>query len=168
MISEPSIRRWTSVDGSRLMNNRPRQISQQGLETEHAVVDHACQRLGHAFAAASGIRPARAAHSRTATPTAYGPSPSDSAAHRPQADLDDGAGGDRTHDRRIESPLSCVLSVHRVYPLVTANMHIHGGSWESGELQLKLGFPGRFTSGREGCASRAVSGAFLPVHFDSA
>jgi hypothetical protein len=62
------------------------------LETEGAVVDHPCHRLGRAFAAASRMRPARAAHSRTATPPGHGPSPSVSAGHRPQADLD-GWGG---------------------------------------------------------------------------
>src|SRR5258706_109432 len=47
---------------------------------------------GRAFAAASRIRPPRAAHSRTATPAARGPSPSVSAGHRPPADLDEWGG----------------------------------------------------------------------------
>ena len=46
--------------------------------------DHPCHRLGRAFAAANHIRPRRAAHRRTATPTAHGASPSVSAGHRPQ------------------------------------------------------------------------------------
>jgi hypothetical protein len=84
---------------------RVSRLSKQGLETERAVVDHGCSRVAAHLpqpAAYGHPEPRTAAHPRRQH-TAHHQAFPHVTGHRQT--WTSGAGGDRTHDRRIMSPL---------------------------------------------------------------